>query len=59
MYISFITLFKFVYAVSLEENLIDTSKELDLEINVEETKCMLLSRHQNAVQNVDIKIANR
>jgi hypothetical protein len=30
-----------------------------LEINVEKTKYMLLSRHQNVGQNRDIKIANR
>jgi hypothetical protein len=43
------------------ETLIDASKEVGLEINVEKTKYtrMLLSRHQNASQNRDIKIANR
>jgi hypothetical protein len=30
------------------ETLIDASKEVDLEINVEKSKYMLLSRHQNA-----------
>jgi hypothetical protein len=30
------------------ETLIDASKEIGLEINVEKTKHMLLSRHQNA-----------
>jgi hypothetical protein len=39
------------------ETLIDASKEVGLEINVEET--MLLSRQQNIGQNRDIKIANR
>jgi hypothetical protein len=43
----------------IAETLIDTSKEVGLEINVEKTKYMLLSRHQNAGQNRDIKIANR
>jgi hypothetical protein len=38
--------------------LIDASKEVGLEINVEKTKYMLLSRHQNVGQNRDIKIAN-
>jgi hypothetical protein len=33
------------------ETLIDASKEVGLEINVEKTKYMLLSRHQNAGQN--------
>jgi hypothetical protein len=41
------------------ETLIDTSKEVGLEVNTEKTKYMLLSCHQNAVQNHDIKIANR
>jgi hypothetical protein len=41
------------------ETLIDASKEVGLEINVEETKYKLLSRHQNVGQNRDIKIANR
>jgi hypothetical protein len=39
--------------------LIYASKEVCLEINVEKSKYMLLSRHQNAGQNWDIKIANR
>jgi hypothetical protein len=30
-----------------------------LEVNTEETKYMLVSRHQNAGQNSNIKIANR
>jgi hypothetical protein len=38
---------------------IDASKEVGLETKVEKTKYMLLSRHQNADQNQDIKIANR
>jgi hypothetical protein len=40
------------------ETLIDASKEVGLEISVEKTKYMLLSCHQNANQNRDIKIAN-
>jgi hypothetical protein len=40
-------------------SLIDASKEIGLEINVEKTKYMLLSRHQNVGQNRDIKIAIR
>jgi hypothetical protein len=39
--------------------LIDASKEVGLEINLEKTKYTLLSRHQNVGQNRDIKIANR
>jgi hypothetical protein len=41
------------------ETLIEDSKEVGLEINVEKTKYMLISRHQNVSQNRDIKIANR
>jgi hypothetical protein len=41
------------------ETLIDASKKVGLEINVEKTKYMLLSRHQNVGQNQDKKIANR
>jgi hypothetical protein len=43
----------------MNETLIDASMEAGLEINVEKTKYMLLSRHQNVGQNRDIKIANR
>jgi hypothetical protein len=41
------------------ETLIYASKEVGLEIDVEKTKYMLLSRHQNAGQNWYIEIANR
>jgi hypothetical protein len=41
------------------QTLIDTSKEVDLEVNTEKTKYILLSYHQNAGQNRDKKIANR
>jgi hypothetical protein len=41
------------------DNLIDASKEVGLEVNTEKTQHMLLSRHQNAGQNYDIKLANR
>jgi hypothetical protein len=41
------------------ETLIDASKEVGLEINVEKTKYMLISRHQDVDQNRDMKIANR
>jgi hypothetical protein len=40
------------------ETLIDTSKGVGLELNVEKTKYMLLSRHQNVGRNWDIKVAN-
>jgi hypothetical protein len=42
-----------------KETLIDAIKVAGLEVNAEKTKCMLLSRHQNAGQNHDIKRANR
>jgi hypothetical protein len=41
------------------ETLIDASKEVGLEINVEKTKYMLLSRHQNVGQNRDKKISKQ
>jgi hypothetical protein len=41
------------------ETLTDASTEVGLEMNVDKTKYMLLSRHRNAGQNRDIKIANR
>jgi hypothetical protein len=41
------------------ETLIDASKDVGLEINIEKTKYMLLSRRQNVGRNWDIKIANR
>jgi hypothetical protein len=41
------------------ETLIDTSNEVGLEVNVEKTKYMLVSRNQNAGQTREIKIGNR
>jgi hypothetical protein len=41
------------------QTLTDASKEIGPEVNAEETKYMLLSRHQNEGQNHDIKIVNR
>jgi hypothetical protein len=41
------------------ETLIDPSTELGLKVNAAKTKYMLLSRHQNAAQNHDVKIADR
>jgi hypothetical protein len=38
------------------QTLFDASKEVGLEVNAEKTKYMLLSRHQNALQNHDINI---
>jgi hypothetical protein len=41
------------------QTLIDASKEVGLEVNVEKTKYMLVSWDQNAGQNREIKIGNR
>jgi hypothetical protein len=38
------------------QTLIDASEEIGLEVNIEKTKYMPLSRHQNVGQNHDIKI---
>jgi hypothetical protein len=42
-----------------KETLIDASKEIGLEINMETAKYMILIYHQKVGQNRDIKIANR
>jgi hypothetical protein len=41
------------------QTLTDASKEVGLEVNVEKTEYMLVSRDQNAGQNREIKIGNR
>jgi hypothetical protein len=41
------------------ETLIGSSKEVNVEVNTEETKYTLLSHDQNAGQNHDIKVASR
>jgi hypothetical protein len=41
------------------ETLIDAIKEVGLDVNKKKTKYILLSRHQKAGQNRDIKVANR
>jgi hypothetical protein len=40
------------------EVLIDASKDVSLEVNTEKTKCMLMSRHQNAEKIHYINIGN-
>jgi hypothetical protein len=42
-----------------KEALTDASKEDGLEVNTEKTQYMLMSHHQNAGQNHNIKIGNR
>jgi ribosomal protein S2 len=41
------------------QTLIDSTKEVSLEVNTERTKYMLLSSHQNAGKSHDIKLGNR
>jgi hypothetical protein len=41
------------------QTLIDASKEVGLEVNVERTKYMLVTWDQNAGQNREMKIGNR
>jgi hypothetical protein len=41
------------------DTLNNASKRVGLEVNAEKTKYILLSHHQNAGQNHDIKMANR
>jgi hypothetical protein len=43
----------------ITQTLIDASKEVGLEVNVEKTKNMLVSRDQNAGQHREIKIGNK
>jgi translation initiation factor 1 (eIF-1/SUI1) len=39
------------------ETLLEASRDIDLEINAEKTKCMIMSRHPNSEQNQNIRIA--
>ena len=41
------------------EALVITSKELGLEVNAEKTKCMVMSRDQNARQNINTETGNK
>jgi hypothetical protein len=41
------------------EALLQASKEVDLEANTHRTEYMVVSRHQNVVQNYNILIANK
>jgi hypothetical protein len=40
------------------ETLLEASKDINLEINAEKTKYMIMSRHPNSGQNQNIRIAN-
>jgi hypothetical protein len=40
------------------ETLLEASRDIGLETNAEKTKYMIMSRHQNSVQNQNIRIAN-
>jgi hypothetical protein len=40
------------------ETLLEACRDIDLEINAEKTKYMIISRHPNSGQNQNIKIAN-
>jgi hypothetical protein len=50
---------KMLRSVLHKQTLTGASKEVGLEVNTEKSKYMLLSWHQNAGQNHDIKIGNR
>jgi hypothetical protein len=40
------------------ETLLEASRDIDLEINAEKTKYMIMSRYPNSGQNQNIRIAN-
>jgi hypothetical protein len=40
------------------ETFLEASRDVDLEINAEKTKYMIMSRHSNSGQNQNIRIAN-
>jgi hypothetical protein len=40
------------------ETLLEASRDIDLEINAEKLKYMIMSRHPNSGQNQNIRIAN-
>jgi len=41
------------------QTLLDINMEVDLESNADKTKYMFMNRHQNAVQNHNLVIANK
>jgi hypothetical protein len=48
-----------VWGTHNNETLTDATKKVGIAVTAGKTKCMLLSHHQNAGQNHDIKIANK
>jgi hypothetical protein len=52
-------LLAYSHDVSLLGHNIDANKEVGLKLNLEKTKFMFVSHHQNAGQNRNIQIANR
>jgi hypothetical protein len=47
------------YYKEKQRSLIITSKEIDLEVNAERTKCMVMSRDQNVGQNNNIELGSK
>jgi hypothetical protein len=47
-----------VNIIDKTETLLEASRDIDLEINAEKTKYVIMSRHQNSGQNQNIRIAN-
>jgi hypothetical protein len=43
----------------MKEALLQVGRHVDLEVNTEKTKCMIVSHHQNAGQNHNLLIANK
>jgi hypothetical protein len=48
-----------VFLVTYSRNFNGASKKIGLQINIEETKYMLLYHHKNVGQSRDVKVANR
>jgi hypothetical protein len=46
------------WAIKNTETLLEASRDIDLEINAEKTKYMIMSRHPNSGQNHNIRTAN-
>jgi hypothetical protein len=46
-------------AIKNKKVLLEATKEVDVEVNAEKTKYILMSHHQNAVQNDSLMITNK